>query len=224
MDKIEINLNEKVNDETSTNPVEVINLDFFMKTSRTLTELVESFVELEQNNDQMCLYCVVCNPPDANIGTAASPRPGVFFYKEDLEQDFENNTLPRNFRNLKKSIKKHFSTVGHNLCVKSAEQLFEENQKFISKTADAGMRCGRWLYLIFFKGRPYYPELFATDMRNGAFCGNINYSEKFPSALLPHIAEAIKNRKIHFLSIPFVQTGFRAPIKTRTQVSTGVDS
>ena len=40
MDKIEINLNEKVEDETATNPVEVINLDFFMKNSRTLTELL----------------------------------------------------------------------------------------------------------------------------------------------------------------------------------------
>ena len=50
-------------------------------------------------------------------------------------------------------------------------------------------------------------------MRNGAFCGNTNHSEKFPPAVLPHIAEAIKKRKILFLTIPLVQTGFRAPIK-----------
>ena len=84
MVKIEINLNEKVDDETATNPVKVINLDFFMTNSRTLTELVDSFVELEQNNDQMFLYCVVCNPPDTNKGTAATNRPGVFFYNDDL--------------------------------------------------------------------------------------------------------------------------------------------
>ena len=80
MDKIEINLNEKVDEEITNN---------HLKNSRTLKELVESFVELEQNRDKMCLYCTVCNPPDTNIGTAATSRPGVFFYNAELENDFE---------------------------------------------------------------------------------------------------------------------------------------
>ena len=58
----------------------------------------------------------------------------------------------------------------------------EENQKFVSKTQEAGMRCGRCMYHIFSKGRPYsdYPDLVAADVMNGANCGNINHSEKFP--------------------------------------------
>ena len=137
------------------------------------------------------------------------PIPGVLFYTEDMLED-----LPQCFCNFKRSIRRHFSSTGHNLAIKTAEALFEENQKFVSKTQEAGIRCGRWLYHIFFaKGRPYsdYPDLIATDIMNDAYCGD--HSEKFPTAVLPHMVEAIKKRKFQFLTQPLDQTGHIVPIK-----------
>ena len=197
--------------------LEAMNEDNFIDKSRSVKELVDVFVELSHNEEKMFVSYIVCNPPESttNVGTPKTPRPGVFFYTEDMLEDYQNNNMPRNFRNLKKSIKRHFSTTGHTLAIRSAEAMFEDNQRFVSKTQDAGMRCGRWLYHIFSKGRPYsdYPDLIATDVMNGAYCGNINHSEKFPPAVLPHIAEAIKKRKVKFLTTPLVQTGFKVPIK-----------
>ena len=74
---------------------------------------------------------------------------------------------------------------------------------------------GRWLYFIFYKGRPYadYPDLIATDVLNGSYCGTINHSEKFPPAVLPYFAVAIKLKKVKFLTRPLIQTSFRVTIK-----------
>ena len=196
---------EEVADE---NILEAMNEDNFIDKSRSVKELVDVFVELSHNEEKMFVSCIVCNPPESttNVGTPKTPRPEV--------SDYQNNNMPRNFRNLKKSIKRHFSTAGPTLAIRSAEAMFEDNQRFVSKTQDAGMRCGRWLYHIFSKDRPYsdYPDLIATDVMNGAYVGNINHSE-FPPAVLPHIAEAIKKRKVKFLTTPLVQTGFKVPIK-----------
>ena len=185
--------------------------------ARSIAELVDAFVELSDNKEENFVCCVVCNPPDQtpNIGTPQTPRPGVFFYTEDMLDNFQTSILPQNFRNFKKSLRRHFSTTGHSLALKTAKTDFENNQKFVRKTEEAGMRCGRWLYHIFSKGRPYsdYPDLISTDIMNGTYCGNINHSEKFPPAVLPYMAEAIKQRKVQFLTQPLDQTGHRVPIK-----------
>ena len=218
MAEMQISMASRVVEEVADEDIlEAMNEENFIDKSRSVKDLVDAFVELSHNEEKLFVSCIVCNPPESttNVGTPKRPRPGVFFYTEDMLEEYQNNNMPRNFRNLKKSIKRHFSTTGHTLAIKSAEAMFEENQKFVSKTQDAGMRCGRWLYHIFSKGRPYsdYPDLIATDVMNGAYCGNINHSEKFPPAVLPHIAEAIKKRKVQFLTTPLVQTGFRVPIK-----------
>ena len=52
----------------------------FIDKARSMTELVDVFVELSHNEEKKCVTCVVCNPPDetSNVGTSQTPRPGVF--------------------------------------------------------------------------------------------------------------------------------------------------
>ena len=91
--QMEINLDENIVEELVAN----LNDDYFIENSRSLTELVESFAELNQNKEEMLVSCVVCNPPDNPItkfGNPAAPRPGVFFYTEDVAQVSKTKTRP----------------------------------------------------------------------------------------------------------------------------------
>ena len=88
-------------------------------------------------------YAIPESLATAGVITPSAPRPGIFFYTDNLTEDFQDQNLPRNFRNLKKSIKRHFVSEGHNQNVNDAEKIFEENLKFISKNQTVGMRCGR---------------------------------------------------------------------------------
>ena len=109
--QIEGKISEKDEEPESahTGSADVLNDDFLIHTARSLTELVDNFAELEQCEARKFVSCIVCNPPEslatAGVITPSAPRPGIFFYTDNLTEDFQDQNLPRNFRNLKQSIK-----------------------------------------------------------------------------------------------------------------------
>ena len=80
----------------------------------------------------------------------------IFKYPNDLEREFNvGGTVPREFSNLKKNIKRHLSdSISHRNLKLLEEQKKVENVASTSKNETAGMNVTRFCMRLYLKGRP----------------------------------------------------------------------
>ena len=114
---------------------------------------------------------------------------GIF----QIDQINDESSGTQSFRNLKKSIKRHFS-VSH-----SSHFLIDSNLKdrpdLVNEKA-AALRCANICYNIYKHGRPYtdYPDQVALYCKAGIWMGNTNHSRKFPEKFINSVGQAVSNK------------------------------
>eukprot|EP00794_Sanderia_malayensis_P014467 gene14467-15971_t len=179
-----------------------------LKAIRSLNELLE--LGFTHESDSSELRCMICEDAN-NVNPEKTTDHGIFTYENDLEKDFESREfLPREFINLKKSIKRHLTdSVTHKKNVQAEEQRKAERNLLERKNEKAGMNLGRLCMKLFLKGRPYtdYEDDVLVEKINGSVVGELNHSRKFPPAFRPFVSRAVARRVATFINTRLVQTG-----------------
>ena len=179
-----------------------------LKGIRSLKELLELGFTYESDSSE--LRCMICQ--DANkANPEMTTDQGIFTYRKDLEKEFEDREfLPREFINLKKSIKRHLTdSVTHKKNTQAEEQRKAERSLLEKKNEKAGMNLGRLCMKLFLKGRPYtdFEDDILVEKINGSVVGELNHSRKFPAAFRPFVSRAVARRVTTFIGTRLVQTG-----------------
>lgn len=182
---------------------------------RSLKDLQDLGFTYESNSSESELTCVVCHDPNkANTVTGnrtLTKDQGVFSYPNDLENNFQDREfLPKEFTNLKKSIKRHLTdSITHKKNVNAEEERKAERSLFEKKNKKAGMNLGRLCIKLYLKGRPYtdYETDVLVQKINGSIVGELNHSRKFPAAFRPFVSKAVARRVRAFIGRRLPQTG-----------------
>jgi hypothetical protein len=130
----------------------------------------------------------------------------------DLEI-YPKSSLPRKFRNVKKTLNFHLQTSVHQLAVSWQEKkdsLFLAERK---ASESAGMALGRIVYGLLYRGLPYsnFPMEVLIAAKNGATVGDINHSSAFVPAFGKACAEVLVLKKKKFMLTPLKATGRLPP-------------
>ena len=141
----------------------------------------------------------------------ASGKAGEFIYDFSLGMDFRSEKqLPREFRNLKGHIIRHIESADsvHADAVSWGRQQEAIKKELRSRNLTAGMTCGRLVYKIVKRGRPYsdYPGDILITAKNGGIVGDTNHSRMFPQNLLGSLYEEIKDIHKAYLTSPLPAT------------------
>ena len=178
----------------------------FIKHYRSMAEILSSGFSYDE--DDSMVKCSVCDQVTASSGK--------FFYdaNEGLEFD-DDEYLPRNFTNLKKSIVKHIkNSKSHTNALKDVAEKEKAVNKIINKNRQAGLNLGRACMKNYLLGRPYTD--FEMDVlimkKSGAVVGELNHSRKFPAALRPYVCKVVHRRVNKFLGTPLIPTGHLPPV------------
>lgn len=145
----------------------------------------------------------------------------------------EDMPLPRKYRNVKTSFKRHIEADEHKSSVTNTEKQKQIDQKLSSRNYKAGMAIGRTCYLLYKHGRPFtdFEQMMYLQSVNGVDLGEINHSVQFVRGFLPFVATKVKSNLNKFLSTRLPQTGHRpalnvladkATLKHRTKQFVGV--
>ena len=167
------------------------------------------------------IVCSVCEPVEAG---KAGQAPGVFFYDRVHGLEFEDDEfLPQEFCNLKKSMKRHIRTSKtHSDAVKMEVEKEEDARKLLSKNQRAGMNLGNICMKNYKLGRPYtdYEADVLLLEKSGAIVGELNHSRKFPAAFRSCVKKAVHNRVCKFFSTPLDCTGHLPPLAVSADKAT----
>eukprot|EP00794_Sanderia_malayensis_P006751 gene6751-7509_t len=124
-----------------------------LKAIRSLNELLELGFTYESDSSE--LRCVICEDAN-NVSPEKTTDHGIFTYENDLEKDFESREfLPREFINLKKSIKRHLTySVTHKKNVQAEEQRKAERNLLERKNEKAVVPGAEELRQVISFGQP----------------------------------------------------------------------
>ena len=202
-----------VQSQTATDYAGTINVGS-ISTIRSLKELEDLGFTYESDSSELkCVVCQCHDPKKANPTTekttALTKDQGIFTYPNNLENDFKDQQfLPREFTNLKKSIKRQLTDSITHKNVKAEEERKAERGLFEKKNKKAGMNLGRLCIKLYLKGRPYtdYENDILVQRFNGSIVGELNHSRKFPAAFRPFVNKAVARRVREFISRRIPQT------------------
>ena len=167
------------------------------------------------------IFCSVCEPGEPGDGGQA---PGIFFYDKELGIEFEDEeVLPQEFSNLKKSLKRHITlSKSHTDSVKSEIEKEKAANELMSKNQKAGIILGNICMKNYKLGRPYTDyevDVLLLD-KSGATVGQLNHSRKFPAAFRPCVQQAVMKRLRKFFSTPLECTGHLPPLAVSADKAT----
>ena len=140
---------------------------------------------------------------------------GVATYEAFLEDDFTGKVQSQKFRNVKRTLKVHLGSDGHQGVLKEAEAQKKLHEKIISREKKIGRVLGSVAYYLLKLGRPNldFPILVNILASAGVDVGDINHSSEF----VPHwgavCATEIEGKIKSYLNTALVQTGHRPPVK-----------
>lgn len=81
---------------------------------------------------------------------------GVFKYEKVLGLEFEEDMqLPRKYRNVKTSFKRHIDREEHKYCLSNIEKQKYKELKLSNRNDNAEMAIGGTCYLLYKHGRPF---------------------------------------------------------------------
>ena len=193
-------------DQNDENPT-----DLSMRACRSITHLETFFPFLQyQNNHFTCLLC-----QNFHGNPSGKSKKYSFFYDENSSIDFENlKILPREFRNLKMSLKRHITDSELHCEAAVSEKKRTKDAEIKQKNSvTAGLALGLLAYAILHRGRPLSD--FTMDVllsaKNGAFVGDINHSKRFIMDFRSHCSCIITTKIKRHLSMPLECTGRRPP-------------
>ena len=129
-------------------------------------------------------------------------------------QDVGSGIHPREFRNLKAHLKKHFATKRHLDKDEEVRKEKEEMKKLVSLDQKAGKNLVRAAYNVIKSRNPethYENEVFLM-YKAGGTVGNLNHSKNFIPKIRPHLASSVRYLKTHFLTYVMPQTGYLPPM------------
>ena len=173
------------------------------RTVKGITEQVQCFVHLYEEQKVKC----ECG--------------AEFGFKEE-EDDFSDTNLPRNFRNLKRSLLIHLSTEKHKKKVKATQKQKEEEVKVELRSRKIDKTIGGLIYILLKNGRPDgdLPLLIHRVKQAGGDVGDVNHSKGLVGHVLPEIAAAVEGRLRTMLGTRMVATGQLPPINIMADKAT----
>ena len=171
--------------------------------ARNIQDLMELEIGLQYDETRNEMFC-----PCSTQSYFKCPDPEVEALDSDIEdgdQDLVSSQF-RQFRNLKKSLKRHMETAGHKTYLIEERRAEEETRKYLSRNLAAGQTLGRIVYMLVKLGRPFqdYEEQVLTAKIGGSEVGK-DFATKLLRPLSAVVTEDLKN----FFSTPLIQTGFR---------------
>ena len=135
-------------------------------------------------------------------------------YNMDQEEDFSGGRVQStDFRNLKRSLKRHLTTGKHQNAVKEKQVEEEKQVKVKCRNKKIGKVLGPICYFLLKHGRPYtdFEELVFLLSRAGVDVGVLNHSRKFVPKWSEICAGVIEKRLKNFFHTVMPQTG-RVPV------------
>ena len=126
----------------------------------------------------------------------------------------DDENLPRNFINLKRTLRDHLSNKTHTANLISWEQREKEFSKDANRNRQIGLRIARICYIIYKEGkseRSFEIDV-ARHIQNGLDMGDINHSHQFPAKFRPYVAHEVHQKMKVFLNSRLPQTGFCPPL------------
>ena len=168
----------------------------------SVEDIEGKFHELKYNSEDEKFWCRLCKKSSSG-------------YAADLESDFSGKVMSEEFRNLKKSLKKHLLGTGHREAVQNEEETNKPNEKHIGREKRIGKALGHVAYYLLKNGRPNsdFPLLINILAAAGVDVGDLNHSRKFVAHWGPVCAEVIENKLKTYFRTPLVQTGRLPPVK-----------
>ena len=179
-------------------PIRVSREDALAK-CRSLMEITQ-LPEFRYGESEGAIICDLC-------GTA-------FKYSTDLQRDFTDQKMSREMINLKKSLKRHVATQGHQEKVKKATTDGVVWEREEARDRAVGLHNSRIAYHLLHSGRPDtdFPLHIFINRANGADVGDINHSQNYVPKFLVHCAEAVRARVKKFLNSRLVATSCKPPV------------
>lgn len=188
--------------------------------ARTVSEICMILPEIKHINQYNTILCKLCiNEKHTDISEETQLKTtGLFKYKYDETKERKRDEImEREFRNLKKDIKRHLKTQTHKEHVLEIEResRFNKNRDDTRDNKAAALRCARICYGLYAKGRPFtdYPETVAAIVAGGTFMGETNHSKEFAASFLTSVATVVREKMQEYLKTPLTQTGFKPPVK-----------
>ena len=176
--------------------------------ARNIQDLMELEIGLQYDETRNEMFC-----PCSTQSYFKCPDPEVEALDSDIEdgdQDLVSSQF-RQFRNLKKSLKRHMETAGHKTYLIEERRAEEETRKYLSRNLAAGQTLGRIVYMLVKLGRPFqdYEEQVLTAKIGGSEVGDKHHGKDFATKLLRPLSAVVTEDLKNFFSTPLIQTGFR---------------
>lgn len=165
-------------------------------------EDLERLGDFEYNAEKGAVLCLACSCIAAHFGS-------------ELEDTFYGKIQSREFRNMKKSLKRHLTTPKHIESVNKEEVKEKMEVKLASREKKIRLTIGDVCYYLLKNGRPYtdFPTILVVLSRAGVDIGDLNHGVKFVQLLRPVCAEVIDKRLTNFFHSIMPQTGRRPVAK-----------
>ena len=162
--------------------------------ARNIQDLMELDIGLQYDETRNEMFC-----PCSTQSHFKCPDTEV----EALDSDIEDgdqvlvSSQFRQFRNLKKSLKRHIETAGHKTYLLEERRAEEETRKYLSRNLAAGQTLGRIVYMLVKLGWPF-----------------LDYEEQ---VLMAKIAGSEVGDKHHGMAVTTIQSWWRSILVKRVR-------
>ena len=144
-----------------------VDTDMILKNARIMVEITERVCQYdyEETKKGGKVICDLCKTE--------------FTYSKELEKDFSEEKIAREFCNLKTSLRKHLKSDMHKGNETEAENERLLETKVEGRNHSISMRIGRLVYYLVRHGRPDtdFTLLVQMNAANGADMGDLNHSK-----------------------------------------------
>ena len=173
----------------------------YCRSMKEITDLGFSY-----DMESCIVTCAICE--GSNVS-------GDFIYDSEDGLEFaQDEFIPREFTNLKKSASRHIqSTKSHTNSLKTKAQREQDENAVNSKNHQAGMNLGTIVMKNILLGRPYldYESDVLVLKLSGAPVGELNHSRKFAASFRNSLVMVVNKRVKQFMQTPLLQTGHLPP-------------
>lgn len=178
---------------------EPVDEDSAIKVARSVKEITEKVPEFEQKIEKEMVNCQVCEE--------------TFKYTNQTN-DFTDEKLPKEFTNLKRSLRQHLMTSRHKNKVAETRTAAVQWEKEELRNKKVGMNIVRQIYNLLHSASPdaELPVQIYLLKRAGVDVGDINHSHNLVAKMAPHLAGAVEGRLKKFLGTRMAATDALPPV------------
>lgn len=195
-------------------------VDSKLSVCKTVEDICNSFDEITYVPEEKVLSCIRCVIHPSQGGAHV---PGRFSYDLLHDETYRStNVTTQEFRNLKKSIKRHIGNEIHTDAVREWEETQKYDARRETRVHSIGMRIARLCYAGYQVGtsKRNFEEDVYKSVLNGVDLGDINHSKEFYSDYMPYVSKAVSGRVKIFFESRLEQTGFSPPLNVQADKGT----